>query len=125
MLRESHLNFPPVTHSSLAVPVPKKDGNLTDPSRGRFQGGDGVHHVERWPLLLGDQLFSLKNAPATFQNLIYMMQEVLTGYRRDFTMVYYTTIIIYSTDHALYLKHFALVFKRLQKLYKEEFIWST
>ena len=54
--------------------------------------------------------FGLKNAPATFQNL---MKEVLGTYCRKFTIAYLDNIIIYSGNIQDHLLHLALIFEKL------------
>ena len=56
--------------------------------------------------------FGLKNAPATFQNM--MTQEVLPGYLRQFAVVYLDDVIIYSNNWEDHINHIQRVLERLQ-----------
>src|SRR5688572_27563062 len=57
-------------------------------------------------------LFGVKNAPATFQYLMYL---VLGDYYHKFVFVYLNDIIIFSKTLEKHIQHVRLVFQALRK----------
>lgn len=56
--------------------------------------------------------FGLKNAPSTFQSL---MNDVFRKYLRKFILVFFNDILVYSTNHHLYLQHLRTALKLLRE----------
>ena len=80
---------------------------LTDRARPliAFSTPDGAHYHIRV------MLFTLKNAPATFEQL--MVQEVLVAYLQKFAIAKLDDIIVDSENTEQHMQHLQLVFERL------------
>ena len=83
------------------IPMDQRSKHLT-----AFTTPDGAtYQFRRMP-------FGLKNAPATFQNL--MTREVLPGCLRKYAVVYLDDVIIYSDNWEDHIQHLRRVLERLQ-----------